>query len=323
MTRSAFLGTDPRTHNFYLPCLLVTRPYPCAACAPHLFQEVLDKETGTTYVPQVPLIVMNSRSPQSPPNVPNAWGVACRPTLLFVAAYALSITPHEGVHALTSYLLGFSSTLFQMWVDPDPARATSRQLATIAAAGPVFSLAVGVTCWLLYQRRFRRKPVALMFLMLAMVGVYSFLGPLAGSALGGDFNLAFTLLDVRKPVRYVASAMGFVLLPWFMFFMGGKLVGWAPSNFGRAKAVGCTTVAPWLIGTALILLIYWPLPSFLIGSTLGGSAFWLFAVVGAIFKFSTPRPAETTSSFTGWDFMITFVAVAVVRLLVNGVRLTH
>jgi len=28
-----------------------------------------------------------------------------------------------------------------------------------------------------------------------------------------------------------------------MFFMGGKLVGWAPSNFGRAKAVGCTTVA--------------------------------------------------------------------------------
>jgi hypothetical protein len=266
---------------------------------------------------------MNSQSPQSQSNVPNAWGVACRPTLLFVAAYALSITPHEAVHALTSYLLGFSSTLFQMWVNPDPARATSRQLATIAVAGPVFSLAVGVTCWLLYQRRFRRKPAALMFLMLAMVGVYSFLGPLAGSDLGGDFNLAFTFLDVPKPVRYVASTTGFVLLPWFMFFMGGKLVGWEPSNFGRAKAVGCTTVAPWLIGTALILLVYWPLPSFLIGSTLGGSVFWLFAVVGAIFKFSTPRPAETISSFTRWDFMITFVAVAVVRLLVNGVRLTH
>jgi len=266
---------------------------------------------------------MNSPSIQSPSNVPNAWGVACRPTLLFVAAYALSITPHEAVHALTSYLLGFSSTLFQMWVNPDPATATSRQLATIAIVGPVFSLAVGVTCWLLYQWRFRRKPAALMFLMLAMVGVYSFLGPLAGSALGGDFSLAFTFLDVPKAARYVASAIGFVLLPWFMFFMGGKLVGWVPSNFGRAKAVGCTTVAPWLIGTALILLVYWPLPSFLIGSTLGGSVFWLFAVVGAIFKFSTPRPAETISSFTGWDFMITFVAVALVRLLVNGVRLTR
>jgi hypothetical protein len=191
-------------------------------CAPHLFQEVVDKEAGTTYLPQVPLVIMNSQSTQSPSNVPNAWGVACRPTLLFVAAYALSITPHEAVHALTSYLLGFSSTLFQMWVNPDPARATSRQLATIAAAGPFFSLAVGVTCWLFYQRQFRRKPAALMFLMLAMVGVYSFLGPLAGSALGGDFNLAFTFLDVPKAVRYAASAMGFVLLPCFMFFMGGN-----------------------------------------------------------------------------------------------------
>jgi hypothetical protein len=266
---------------------------------------------------------MNSQSAQSLSNVPNAWGVACRPTLLFVAAYALNITPHEAVHALTSYLLGFSSTLFQMWVNPDPATGTSRQLATIAAAGPVFSLAMGVACWVLYQRRFRQRPSGLTFLMLAMVGVYSFLGPLAGSALGGDFNLAFTFLDVSKAVRYVASAAGFVLLPCFMFFMGGKLVGWAPSNFGRAKTVGCTTVAPWLIGTALILLVYWPLPSFLIGSTLGGSVFWLFAVVGTTFKFASPRPAETISSFTGWNFMITLIGVAMVRLLVNGVRLTH
>jgi hypothetical protein len=266
---------------------------------------------------------MKSQSAQSPSTAPNAWGVACRPTLLFVAAYALSITPHEAVHALTSYLLGFNSTLFQMWVNPDRASATPRQLAIVAAAGPAFSLAVGATCWLLYQRSFRRTPAALTFLLLAMVGVYSFLGPLAGSALGGDFNLAFTFLDVPKPVLYLSSAMGFVLLPCFMFFIGGKLVGWAPRNFSRAKAVACTTVAPCLIGTALILLLYWPLPSFLIGSTLVGSVFWLFAVIGAIFKFSIPRPVEAISSFNGWDFMVTLVAVTLVRLLVNGVRLTH
>jgi hypothetical protein len=269
------------------------------------------------------LITMNSQSTQSPSNAPSAWGVACRPTLLFVAAYALSITPHEAVHAITSYVLGFSSTLFQMWVNPDPASATSRQLADIAAAGPVFSLAVGLTCWLLYQRRFRRRPSALMFLMLAMVGIYSFLGPLAGSALGGDFNLAFNFLDVSKAVRIVASAAGFVLLPCFMFFIGRELVGWAPNKIGRVKAVGCTTVAPWLVGTALILLVYWPLPSFMVGSTLGGSVFWLFAVIGATVAFSTPRPAEALSSFTSWDFVITVVAVVMVRLLVHGVRLAH
>jgi hypothetical protein len=266
---------------------------------------------------------MNTQPKQSPSKEPNAWGVACRPTLLFLAAYALNVTPHEAVHALTSYLLGFSATLFQMWVNPDPARASSRQLATIAAAGPVFSLAVGGTCWLFYQGRFRRKPSALLFLMLAIVGVYSFLGPLAGSAFGGDFNVVFTFLGVAKPVRYAASAAGFVLLPCFMFFMGRELVGWAPRDFGRARAVGCTIVAPWVIGTALVLLVYWPLPSFLIGSTIVGSVFWLLAIIGAAFQFSTPRTAETISSLSGWDCMIILVAVATVRLLVNGVRLSH
>jgi|SRR5579875_1534233 len=266
---------------------------------------------------------MNNRSRQSPSNEPNVWGIACRPTLLFVAAYALNITPHEAVHALTSYSLGFSATLFQMWVNPNLRGASSAQLATVAAAGPVFSLAVGVTSWLLYQRRFRRRPSALLFLMLAIMGVYSFLGPLAGSALGGDFNLAFKVLDVSSFFRYAASATGFVLLPCFMFFTGRELVGWAPSNFDRAKAVVCSTVAPWVFGTALLLLVYWPLPSFLIGSTLAGSLFWAFSVMGATFQFSTPRPAEPVSPLSGWDVIITLVAVTMVRLLVNGVRLTH
>jgi hypothetical protein len=266
---------------------------------------------------------MDIQSSQSPSNAPNTWGIASRPTVLFVAAFALNITPHEAVHAITSYLLGFNSTLFQMWVNPDPTSASTRQLATIATSGPIFSLGLGVTCWMLYQRRFRRRPAALMFLMLAMVGIYSFLGPLAGSALGGDFNLAFTFLDVSKTVRYGASALGFALLPCFMFFMGRKLVRWAPSDFGRAKAVACTTVAPWLIGTVLVLLVYWPLPAFLVGSTIGGSVFWLFAVIGATLEFSTPRPAETITSLTKWDFIVTIVALAMVRLLVNGVRLSH
>ena len=266
---------------------------------------------------------MNGQSTKSPSNTPITWGVVCRPTLLFVAAYALTITPHEAAHAITSYMLGFSSTLFQMWVNPEPATATSRQLAAIAAAGPIFSLAVGVTCWLLYQGWFRRRPSALMFLMLAMMGIYCFLGPLAGAALVGDFNLAFNFLNVSKGVRCVASAAGLVLLPCFMLVVGRKLVGWGPTNFGRVKAVGCTTVAPWLVGTALILLAYWPLPSFMIRSTLGGSVFWLFAVIGATVAFSTARPAEAISSCTRWDFVITLVAVVMVRLLVHGVRLAH
>ena len=41
----------------------------------------------------------------------NRIGIAVRPTLLFVTAFALNATPHEAVHAATAYMLGFSSTL--------------------------------------------------------------------------------------------------------------------------------------------------------------------------------------------------------------------
>jgi hypothetical protein len=66
---------------------------------------------------------MNSQRPES--NVLHTWGVAFRPTLLFVVGYALNVTPHEIVHALTSYSPGFNFTVFQMWVNPDSAEAHS------------------------------------------------------------------------------------------------------------------------------------------------------------------------------------------------------
>ena len=64
------------------------------------------------------------------------------------------------------------------------------QLATIAATGPIFSLAAGLISWLLYKKAYKPKPSGLFFLMMAMVGIYSFLGPVAGTAFGGDFNTA-------------------------------------------------------------------------------------------------------------------------------------
>src|ERR1700676_1267594 len=96
-------------------------------------------------------------------DVSSGWGVSCRPTLLFAVAFALNVTPHEIIHAITSYLLGFNSTVFQMWVNPDSAQASPRQLAIIAVSGPTFSLLVGVVCWVLYQRWFRDRPSGLGF----------------------------------------------------------------------------------------------------------------------------------------------------------------
>jgi hypothetical protein len=256
-------------------------------------------------------------------DAPGTISIAIRPTLLFVAAFALNVTPHEAAHAVAAYLLGFSSTLFQMWVDPDAETASSRQVVAIATAGPIFSLAVGGITWLLYKFRYNRSRAGLVFLMLAVVGIYSFLGPVTGAAFGGDFNIVLRSAGASEIIQYATSATGLVLLPVFMFFMGKELSRWAPLSFGRAKAVVCTTVAPWLIGTLLVLLVYWPLPRFLVGPTLIGSSFWLFAVFGAAYGFSNTRTADLATSVTRSDLIITAFALIMVRMLVHGVRLAH
>ena len=249
-------------------------------------------------------------------------GIAVRPTLLFMAAFALNVTPHEAAHATASYMLGFSSTLFQMWVNPDVAMATSRQAAAIAIAGPIFSLTVGLISWLLYRQRYSRKPGGLLFLMLAITGFYLFLGPVTAATFGGDFNVALRSAGASKLVMNVISASGALILPTMMFFMGKELSFWAPPWFSRSKAVLCTVVGPWLIGTTLITLVYLPLPRFLIAPNFAGSVFWVFAVIGAIVADRIPA-ARPICSLTRADLIVAAAAFLMVRLLVYGVRLAH
>jgi hypothetical protein len=257
--------------------------------------------------------------PSLPSSIRIPWDAAIRPTILFVAAYALSMTPHEAAHAVVAYLLGFSSTLFQLWVNPDAAQATSNQQALIAAAGPLFSVSVAVVSLLIY-RKLKCRPSGLVFLMLGTVGIYIFLGSVLAAAMGGDFNIVLTALGTPKSIRYIVSAIGLILLPLFMFFVGKELLQWAPIGFSRVKAVACTTVAPWLIGTLVATIVYLPLPKFLIGPNLIGSVFWVFAVLGAALG-GDLRPSIVLSSISWSDVILLTAAVVMVRLLVPGVHL--
>jgi hypothetical protein len=250
-------------------------------------------------------------------------GVAVRPTLLFMTAFALNVTPHEAAHATAGYILGFSSTLYQMWVNPDAATATPRQLIAIAVAGPIFSLTVGLISWILYRQRYNRKPSGLLFLMLAIVGFYLFFGPVAAATFGGDFNVALRFAGAPKLLMNVISVVGVLILSTMMYFMGKDLSSWAPPWFSLGKAVLSTTMGPWLIGTLLITLVYLPLPKFLIGPNFAGSVFWVFAVIGAILANRTIPAARPIRSLTRTDLILTGTAFLMVRLLVHGVRLAH
>ncbi len=274
--------------------------------------------------PEAP-IVMDASSPRievdSARDAGAAYnmGVAVRPTLLFVTAFALNATPHEATHAATAYMLGFSSTLYQMWVNPDAAAATPRQLIAIALAGPIFSLTVGVISWLLYRWRYNRRPSGLLFLIFAVVAFYI---PLGGS-IGGDIHFALRIGGVSNLLMNAISIVAGLILSTMMYFMGKELYSWAPPRFSRSQGVLCTTVGPWLIGTVLMTLVYLPTPKFLILPNLIGSAFWAFAVIGASLSKRKTQTTRPIRSLTRADLIVTAAALLMVRLLVHGLRLAH
>jgi hypothetical protein len=149
--------------------------------------------------------------------------VAVRPTLLFMTAFALNVTPHEAAHATAGYMLGFSSTLYQMWVNPDASAAAQQQLVAIAVAGPILSLILDLISFVLYLRLYSRRPSGLLFLMLAIVGFDLFLGPVAAAALGGDFNVALRSAGASQLLMNVVSVVGVLILPAMMYFIGKEL----------------------------------------------------------------------------------------------------
>ena len=245
------------------------------------------------------------------------WSVAARPTLMFVAAYMTTMTSHEVAHALMASQLGFASTIFQLWVSPDTAGATPAQLAAIAATGPAFSLMTGALGWIGYRLRQR----SLGFLMLGLIGTYAFLGPWIGAALGGgDMHVVLRALDAPPAIRLVISLAGAMGLAAFMFWCGQLLARNAPPGISRVPSVLVMVVGPWVIGTALAVLLYLPLPRQLILSTIGGSVFWLFAVIGAaVDRDASPRPPARAIGYADVGFVL--AAFVIVRMLTPGVRL--
>lgn len=266
---------------------------------------------------------MTDAPPANPSPRSAAFAAFARPTLLFAAAFALSISPHEVAHGLVAYFLGFDVTLYQMWVYPEAAAARPSQLLLIALAGPLFSLFSGLLYAALYARRYRNSPPGLIFLFFASVSLYSFLGPLVGAAFGGDFNSAARFFAIPWPVLLVCTILGSLALPVFLFFVGRELTRWAPPHFSRWQNVLCTVLAPWILGTLLSLWLYRPLPQYLQNSSLFGSAFWLFAVIGAALAYPRRQSAPVAPAFIPSDYALLAAALLIVRALVQGIHISH
>jgi len=245
--------------------------------------------------------------------------VPLRTTLLFFTAYGLNTVAHECAHAITAYSLGIPSTLFQYYANIDFATQDPMARAWVAIAGPSFSLAFGLLCWLIY-RKIRFQPSRLPWLYQATVGISIFLGNLFSASFAGDFGTAAAVLNVTPNIRLLISLLGIVLASGFLFNMGKELVKWAPHHTSRPSAILQMIVWPVVLGTALAILAFLPMPSQFIAGWIATSLFWLFAVGGGTLASEYATGGDL--HIRPFEYVAAVVVLAVIRLLTSGVRLT-
>ncbi len=245
-------------------------------------------------------------------------GLALRPALLFVGAYVLTNGLHELAHALAAYWLGVPSTLFHFYVDVDLTDRSTYVQALVRAAGPVFSLVLGVLCWFLH-RAVRGSWFELPLFYLAVFGVANFLGNVSSAAYFGDFSTIAAALELSEQVRYVVAGVGLFLLIGFAFDIGRELREWLPAEVGAFRAMLAVAVLPAIIGTAAIVAIYQPLPAPSLSARFGEAAFWIFAAVGTLV--GSARPSQQGKGLAvrpgDWAFML--FAVLLLRVLAIGI----
>jgi hypothetical protein len=246
-----------------------------------------------------------------------------RRVLWFATAYTIVIIVHEGAHAITAYDLGLETTLFNFWVNIDPAnQATIGQRAAYGIAGPISGLIVGVVSWLAY-RRIDGSAAAIPLLYLTAHGVSNFFGNLMSTAFIGDFSNVAVWLGVPMGVRYAVSAAGALITATVLFVAGRELRLWTSAQANRAAAAFADVLLPAAIGTALIILVNQPipLPDFAV-ARIGEGAFWIFAAAGA-FKAPVPSTQDGGERRVLWqDLAIAVLMIAVVRVMVIGIPLS-
>ena len=244
-----------------------------------------------------------------------AWSL--RPLVLFVAAYTIIGILHESAHALTAYALKVPSVLFHLYANIDQTHGTLNELAVIRAAGPVFCFGIGLICWLAYWKASGTR-AELWLLYLGWFGVATLFGNLMSTAFVGDFSRLAQALRLPMSIRYGLSVMGALLLGGLAFLVGRELRKWAPAQVGGLKAMIGVIVVPVILGTALAILVFLPMPSQFVVGRIGESAFWIFAAVGTLL--SRKRSQSIVSRSLSWvDLAILLLAVGAVRLLVGGI----
>jgi len=193
--------------------------------------------------------------------------LAFNATCLYVAAYLLTIMSHELGHALTSLALGGRPVLHNTSVDSTNPALSVAALVSIAAAGPLVSLAQGLALLGHARRHPATGSRALFRLYLGAFGLMNFLGYLMVAPLvpGGDTGQLVALLHVPAAAQWGAALLALVLLTRAIRGTGPLFLRQLPPAVQqdaaqRPAAMRALLLWPWAVGSAVLVLLALPAP---------------------------------------------------------------
>jgi hypothetical protein len=248
--------------------------------------------------------------------------------LAFVLAAMVNSLLHEAAHAVAGLVMGLTPTISPFAVSYEP-EGTARQQIITAAAGPLFSVALGLIL-MVVARRWGVGFVRLFFLWLSFMGVMNFVGYcfIAPFAQAGDTGRVLALLNAPNLVFLAVGLVGVVgqfLLAW-RFAVEVKRY---TRDKGEERQLA---YFPWLIGTLIIValtvleLILLRLPASYVVLILSYSvAFGVFAPMQFIFSSRVSNTYEPLS--LARSLALPVVVTAMVALLglalagIHGLRL--
>jgi len=172
-------------------------------------------------------------------------------TTALVLAATVTVTLHELAHAVAGLALGLVPTLHASFVTYDPDPTDADQVVT-AAAGPLFSLGLGVVVHLA-TRSAGRGPGRLAWMWAGLLPLQNFAGYLviAPFARAGDTGRVLALLDAPALVYVLAVLLGVALTLLNARLLAGQVTRYARTPDDLRRLV----LFPWLIGTGTVVVL--------------------------------------------------------------------
>lgn len=172
-------------------------------------------------------------------------------TISFVLASMVNSLLHESAHAAAGLALGLTPTISPFNVDFAPAGSTTQQVVT-AAAGPLFSLAMGLVL-MTVARSWGRGFARLFWMWLSFMGVMNFAGYcfIAPWARAGDTGKVLALLDAPLAVSLLVGLVGAAAVVWLSRRFAVEVKRYAQDLTTERQLA----FRPWLIGTPIIIVL--------------------------------------------------------------------